>query len=39
MLRLPQVWIAMAVAGAAVAFNGWEPFMDIAAYAIWRLFR
>jgi len=39
MLRLPQVWIAIAATGAAVLANGWEPFVDIAAYAVWRLLR
>ena len=39
MLRLPQVWIAIAATGAAVLANGWEPFVDIAVYAMWRLFR
>lgn len=39
MLYLPQVWIAIAATGVAVLANGWEPFVDIAVYAVWRLFR
>jgi hypothetical protein len=38
LLCLPPVWLAILAAGAAFAFNGWEPFVDIAAYAVQRLF-
>ena len=38
MLRLPQVWIAVLVTGAALVINGHEPFVDIALYAVQRLF-
>ncbi len=40
MLRLPQVWITLGViVWAIIAANGWEPFVDIAFYAIRRLAR
>jgi hypothetical protein len=38
MLYLPPVWLAVLALGAAFAFNGWEPFVDILAYAVQRLF-
>ena len=38
MLRLPQVWIALVVTAAAIVINGHETFVDIAMYAIRRLF-
>jgi hypothetical protein len=38
MIRLPQVWIALVAIGAAIVVNGQEPFVDIATYAIQRLF-
>jgi hypothetical protein len=38
MICLPQVWIALVVIGAAIVVNGQEPFVDIATYAIQRLF-
>ena len=38
LLCLPPVWLAILAAGAAFAFNRWEPFVDIAAYAVQRLF-
>jgi hypothetical protein len=38
MIRLPQVWIALVVMGAAIVVNGREPFVDIVTYAIQRLF-
>jgi hypothetical protein len=37
-MRLPQVWIALVVMGAAIVVNGQEPFVDIVTYAIQRLF-
>ena len=37
-MRLPQVWIALVVIGAAIVVNGQEPFVDILTYAIQRLF-
>ncbi len=37
MLYLPPVWIALTVTGWVVVVNGWEPFVDIALYAIQRL--
>ena len=38
MVCLPPVWIGLAAMGALVASQGWEPFVDIAAYAFQRLF-
>ncbi len=38
MLFLPPVWIALAVTIAAILINGWEPGVDIANYAVTRLF-
>ena len=38
MFSLPPVWITLVVTGVAVAVNGWEPFVDIALYAVERLF-
>jgi hypothetical protein len=37
LLCLPPVWLAILAIGTAFAFNGWEPFVDIAAYAVQRL--
>ena len=37
-LCLPPVWIALIASVLAVAFNGWEPVLDIARYAVERLF-
>ncbi|MFQ6100489.1 MAG: hypothetical protein ACE5OS_04560 [Anaerolineae bacterium] len=39
MLCLPPVWIALVTAGIVVAVNGWEPCVDIALYAVQRLFQ
>ncbi len=38
MLFLPPVWIALTVIIVAVLINGWEPGVDIANYAVNRLF-
>jgi hypothetical protein len=35
---LPPVWVTLVVVGAAFATSGWAPFVDIARYAIERLF-
>jgi len=35
---LPPVWIALMAWSIAIAVNGWQPFVDIALYAIQRLF-
>ncbi len=35
---LPPVWIALVTGGVVIAVNGWEPFVDIALYAVQRLF-
>ena len=37
-LFLPPVWIALAVIALAIVINGWEPGVDIAHYAVRRLF-
>ena len=38
MLFLPPVWIALMVMALAIVTNGWEPGVDIANYAVTRLF-
>ncbi len=38
MLFLPPVWITLAVIAVALVTNGWEPGVDIANYAVTRLF-
>lgn len=37
-LCLPAVWFAIVVMGWAILVNGREPFVDIALYAVERLF-
>ena len=36
-LHLPQVWVLLVAVGMAAVANGWEPFVDIALYAVQRL--
>ncbi len=38
MLFLPPVWITLAVIALAIVVNGWEAGVDIAHYAVRRLF-
>jgi hypothetical protein len=37
MFRLPQTWLLMLGMGLTFMSIGWEPFVDIALYAIQRL--
>jgi hypothetical protein len=37
MFRLPQTWLLMLGMGLIFMSVGWEPFVDIALYALWRL--